>query len=115
MRYITKSKTKLYTHIGAYTRDTRYTMVYTTIPIFGYSWTYKSSLDFTRIIQLQMIKYFKYAFTFALTIAIDLESKTANNVGQDCNCGSECNASADLHLALGRDTPFVSDLCISTA
>ena len=56
------------------------------------------------------------ALTFALGSAIDLQSNIEAAQTGDCNCGSECNASADLTLVLGDPlNPFDADFCISTA
>ena len=61
-----------------------------------------------------MKNFIVIALTFALGSAIDLQSNI--EAEQDpCNCGSECNASADLSLVLGADGPFDADFCISTA
>ena len=55
------------------------------------------------------------ALTFALGSAIDLQSNIEAAQTGDCNCGSECNASADLTLDLGNGAAFPTDFCISTA
>ena len=61
-----------------------------------------------------MTKIFLSALCLAVTSAIELVSQSATQ--QDCDCGSQCNASAQLSLELGSDVePFTSDFCLSTA
>lgn len=64
-----------------------------------------------------MTKKFLAALYFSTTSAIGLvsESQSAVQAQNNCNCGSECNASADLNLVLGGAEGFTSDFCISTA
>lgn len=64
-----------------------------------------------------MTKKFLAALCLSITSAIELvsESQSAVQAQNNCNCGSECNASADLNLVLGGAEGFTSDFCISTA
>ena len=72
--------------------------------------------------KINLINFMTKTFVAALCLASSFAIKTVSEselwtVAEqtDCNCGSECNASADLNLVLGAGEPFLSDFCLSTA